>query len=273
MYSASITGFGFAPIGPIGPIGTTGPVTPLGAPVAASPNEAAAREAVGVMQVSLNRPPPQGVNAGIKPLTYKFDAQTRVALQKWLAAKGQPTGIGPGMWTRLVKAGLSEVGAKAWEGAMAFYGFGGAQAQQPQVKLALRPLLTQPLKVQAPTSSPLGPAPPPAVAASCSDGTLKFIDGEWKCLRIRTPVLPGAGTPATAPPPVTEPPPAQTFVTYPEPGSGVDPMTMMTSWPEAQETLTDKKKGLPLWAWILIGLGGVVVVGGGIYLGIRSARG
>lgn len=288
MYNVSMNGVGFAPMPKLDlDLDENGAVA-LGTPVPKSPSEATARDVIGKMQMSLNRPAPHGVAAGISPFTYKFDAKTRAALQKWLAAQGQPNEIAPGMWTRISKAGLGEGGAKMWEGAIAYYnGFSAPKTPKLQIKV---PLLTQRLNVQVPKTQMIPPSPPQEVAAACSDGTLKYVDGEWKCIRIRglMPGIPGAGAqepttaPETAPPPETTytpqdtVPEQQTFVTYPDAGSGITPeqaMTMMTTWPEAKEALTEEKKGLPLWGWILIGIGGAAVVGGGIYLGIRSARG
>lgn len=59
-------------------------------------------------------------------------------------------------------------------------------------------------------------------------------------------------------------------------GGGIDYMALKgeyTSQEDAEravrEWLAAQKKKLPVWAWVLIGLGGVTLVGGGIYLAMR----
>jgi hypothetical protein len=90
--------------------------------------------------------------------------------------------------------------------------------------------------------------------------------------------------------PPTLPITPRTFVTYPTPDSGIAPlgpapfspddyttpdgqMVLIQDLMPATAVLTEKKKGLPTWGWIAIGLGGAAVLGGGFWLVMRAKRG
>jgi hypothetical protein len=270
--------------------------TGTGTPVPAA-TQAQSRATISLMQMSLNRPPPNGVNAGITPFTYVFDAKTENALKQWLRSKGASDQIVPGMWTNIVKAGLGEAGAKQWEAAIAYHKkwTGAPKTTTPKLFLAKTPISKMSvakLPVQQTSIKPLGPAPLPGAAEECArkGGNFKLINNRWTCLM---PVQPAALAPAAAPTPTpVTPTPVQqkTFVTYPAPDSGVAPLGPAPMYPpgaltpEQQmmlmkgeipfpEALKEEKKGLPVWGWILIGLGGAAVLGGGIWLGLRAKRG
>lgn len=264
----------------------------LGTPVPAS-TQAQTRATISLMQMSLNRPPPNGINAGITPFTYVFDAKTENALKQFLRSKGVPDQIVPGMWTRIMKAsGLSEAGAKNWEAAIAFHKkWAAPKITTPIAKMPVAKTLV----AKTPTTkvTTLGPAPLPGAAEECArqGGNFKLISGRWTCLKPVQPTLAPAPTPTPTPTPVTPTPvETKTFVTYPAPDSGVAPLgpapiypgapmapmtpeqMMLMMGPSAMVPPTEKKKGMPTWGWVAIGLGGAAVVGTGIYLGIRHAR-
>jgi len=266
--------------------------TSTGTPVPAATAEDA-RAAMSLMQVSLNRPPPNGVSAGISPLTYTFDAKTENALKQWLRSKGASDQITPGMWTSIQKAGLSEVGAKQWEAAIAHYKkwTGTTKTTTPKFQLfkpVTKMTAVAKLPVQQKQIKTLGPSPLPGAAEECTrkGGNFKLINNKWTCLM---PVQPAALAPAPAPTPTptTTVPEQETFVTYPAPDSGITPMPDGYVTPEGEmvymkgpaqfpeevaEKLKAEKKGVPVWGWVLIGLGGAVALGGGIWLGIRAKR-
>lgn len=236
-----------------------------GAPVPAA-TQAQAKATIDLMQMSLNRSPAQGgVGAAIAPRTGIFDAKTENALKLWLRTKGAPVQIVPGMWANIVKTGFGEVGAKQWEAAIAFYKKWGAATTQAKVmtpKFQLKipvskmSVAAQPVKqaVKQATFKPFSPAPLPTAAPA-----------------LTLPITP------------------RTFVTYPTPDSGVAPLGPAPFPPDDYTTpdgqmvlmqdtvlpaaLTEKKKGLPTWGWIAIGLGGAAVLGGGLWLVVRAKRG
>ena len=168
----------------------------LGTPVPAS-TQAQTRATISLMQMSLNRPPPNGINAGITPFTYVFDAKTENALKQFLRSKGVPDQIVPGMWTRIMKAsGLSEAGAKNWEAAIAFHKkWAAPKITTPIAKMPVAKTLV----AKTPTTkvTTLGPAPLPGAAEECArqGGNFKLISGRWTCLKPVQPTLAPAPTP------------------------------------------------------------------------------
>lgn len=265
----------------------------LGPAAPRSKDAAEARHVAGLMQISLNKPPPTGVSANIAPLTHKFDAQTKAALKALLRAKGQPDQVTPGMWTRLqAAAGLSEAGAKQWEGAIAFYnGFDVAKSQKKFVMQTPTKMTAVRTKTPIQRRDEISTLPGPPI---CSAGSTprQLSNGRWICeAAVTTTATTATAEPATpAIPPPAEEVRQETFVTYPDADADIAPLGP-APWPydvpqdqlvytkegvfpeDVAEKLKKEKRGLPVWGWVLIAVGGAAALGGGIWLGIRAKRG